>query len=83
MQTIRTLGKAGDDGILHLDIPAGAPNAEFEVVVVLQPKAPEPRPEAPEAPGWPPGFIEQTAGSIQDETFRRHDQGEFEKRLEF
>ena len=39
--------------------------------------------EAPEAPGWPPGFIEQTAGSIQDETFRRHDQGEFEKRLEF
>jgi len=31
---------------------------------------------------WPPGFIESTFGSIQDESFIRHPQGEFEQRLE-
>jgi hypothetical protein len=40
METHRTLGKAGDDGVLHLDIPVGAPNSEFEVIIVLQPKTP-------------------------------------------
>ena len=82
MQTHHTLGRAGDDGVLHLDVPVGAPNAEFEVVVVLQPKTTATKPQAPGDLGWPPGFFEQTAGSIQDPTFRRHDQGEFEKRLE-
>jgi hypothetical protein len=80
METYRSLGKVGEDGVLHLDIPVGAPNSEFEVVVVLQPRAAATRPEDL---GWPPGYFEQTAGSIQDPTFRRHDQGEFEKRLEF
>jgi hypothetical protein len=73
MQTLRTLGKADNDGVLHLAIPVGAANAEFEVVVVLQPRAREAATRTPEDLGWPPGFIEQTAGSIQDETFRRHD----------
>src|SRR4051812_16182936 len=84
MQTHHSLGKADDDGVLHLDIPVGTPNAEFEAVVVLQPKARdrESQPRTPEELGWPPGFIERTAGSIQDPTFRRHAQGEFEKRLE-
>jgi hypothetical protein len=35
-----------------------------------------------EAPGWPAGFFEKTFGSIDDETFFRHPQGEYEKRLE-
>src|SRR5262249_7561608 len=83
MQTHHTSGKAGDDGILHVDIPVGVPNSEFEVVVVLQPKAVVTKPHTSEDLGWPPGFFEQTAGSIQDPTFRRHDQGEFEKRLDF
>jgi hypothetical protein len=83
MRTHCTLGKAGSDGILHLDIAVGAPGAEFEVVVVLQPKVPAETPVTPENPGWPPRFFDETAGSIQDPTFRRHDQGEFEKRPEF
>ncbi len=82
METYRNLSKVGDDGILHLDIPVGATNAEFEVVVVLQPKASAAKPEVSENLGWPPGYFERTAGSIQDPTFRRHDQGEFEKRLD-
>jgi hypothetical protein len=36
----------------------------------------------PEELGWPPGYFEQTAGAIQDETFTRPPQGEVEKRLE-
>ncbi len=83
MKTHRTLGRAGEDGVLHLDIPVGEPNAEFEVIVVLQPKAAASRPKTPEELGWPPGFFEKTAGTIQDPTFRRYDQGEFEKRLDF
>ena len=80
MQTHRTLSKAGRDGVLHLQIPVGTPDAEFEVIVVLQPSRPTSAPAAPEDLGWPPGFFEQTAGSIQDPTFRPTDQGEFETR---
>jgi hypothetical protein len=32
------------------------------------------------AHGWPPHFIAQTAGSIDDPTFIRHAQGEAEER---
>ncbi len=83
MRTHCTLGKAGRDGILHLDIAVGDPDAEFEVVVVLQPRVHAETLETPESLGWPPRYFEETAGSIQDPTFRRHDQGEFEKRVEF
>jgi hypothetical protein len=82
MQTHCTVGKADDDGVLHLDVPVGAPNGEFEVLVVLQPRVRGSHARTPEDLGWPPGFFEETAGSIHDPTFRRHDQGEFEKRLE-
>ena len=33
------------------------------------------------AHGWPPGFFAHTAGSIDDPTFIRHDQGAPEERL--
>ncbi|MCI0700294.1 MAG: hypothetical protein L0241_04350, partial [Planctomycetia bacterium] len=45
---------------------------EFEVAVVIAPKlaATEPtKPKTPEELGWPPGFLESTYGSIQDEKF--------------
>jgi hypothetical protein len=83
MQTHRTLGKAGRDGVLHLEIPVGAPDAEFEVVVVLRPNLRDSTPANPEDLGWPPHFFEETAGSIQDPTFRWHYQGEGERRSEF
>ena len=38
MQTVRVSEKTGSDGILHLRIPVGQPEAEFEAVVVLQPR---------------------------------------------
>jgi len=70
METIRVLEKTGKDGALHLHIPLGKPEAEFEVVVIVQPKA--------ETSSWPPGYFD-LAGSITDETFLRHPQGELPK----
>ena len=35
-----------------------------------------------QAADWPPGYFESTLGSITDETFIRHPQGEYEERLE-
>lgn len=80
MQTIRTIARADAEGILRLDIRA-TPESEYEVVVVLQPRPAESRPQTPEELGWPPGYFEDVIGSWQGEFVR--DQGEFEKREEF
>ena len=47
MQTISATGITGPDGTLTLSIPVGWPNAEFEAVIVLQP-----RPTALAADPW-------------------------------
>ena len=82
MQTIRVLEKTGKDGYLHLDIPLGSPESEFEVVVVVQPTMPPTPAGTPEKLGWPPGYFEETHGSIMDETFSRPSQGELPKPVE-
>jgi hypothetical protein len=38
MQTIHVLEKTGKDGMLSLRIPLGKPEAEYEVLVVVQPR---------------------------------------------
>ncbi len=73
MQTIRVLEKAGKDGVLSLRIPVGQPEAEYEVLVVMQIRTVA---GAPDDRGWPPGYFEKTFGSINDETFVRPPQGE-------
>ncbi len=82
MSTIHLSATAGPDGVLHLDIPAGGPGV-FDVQVTLTPKpsanGAETKP-TPEELGWPPGFIEQTFGSISDPAFKRYPQGEYEER---
>jgi hypothetical protein len=83
MQTIRVLEKTGKDGTLHLDIPLGKPETEFEVVVVVQPKETSAGTGTPEERGWPPGYFENTFGSITDETFIRAAQGDLPKPVEF
>jgi hypothetical protein len=76
MDTIRVLEKTGKDGALHLRIPLGKPDAEFEVLVIVQPRS-----AAPDDNGWPPGYFD-LAGSITDETFKRQPQGELPKPIE-
>ena len=72
--------KVGPDGVLTLRVTVGKDDANKEVVVTVQ---------SAEALAAPPltrdewiKRIGETAGSIQDPTFRRHDQGEYERRQE-
>ena len=80
MQTIRILEKTGKDGALSLHIPLGKPEAEFEVLIVVQPKNTAP---GPKELGWPPGYFEDTFGSIDDDTFVRQPQGELPRPVVF
>ena len=83
MKTIETTQIAGPDKLLHITIPVDEANRPYRMVIVLMPE-PEPEPQtASEKKGWPPGFIESTYGSIQDESFIRQPQGEYERQLEF
>jgi hypothetical protein len=80
MQTLHRVFKADANGVLHIDLPVGLAGGEYDVVLVWQMKPPAPE-GSPESRGWPPGFLEQTYGSIQDEAFRRYPQGEAEDRM--
>ena len=82
MQTVRVLEKTGKDGVLHLRIPVGHPEAEFEAVIVLQPK-PTAVPSTLEERGWPQGYFDETFGSIDDETFVLQPQGELSPAVDF
>jgi hypothetical protein len=64
--------------VLSLRIPLGKPETEYEVLIVVQAKAAA----TPEERGWPPGYFENTYGSIDDETFFRHPQGELPRPVE-
>ena len=67
MSNIVLHSRSGQDGVLHLEVPVGQPNADFEVEVVIRPKL----------SGFvlPPGYFD-LIGSIDDETFVRPPQGE-------
>lgn len=66
MTNIVIHSRSGPDGKLHLEVPVGRADTEFEVEVVA-------RPMTPEGKGWPPGYFE-LFGSIDDETFTVHPQ---------
>jgi hypothetical protein len=67
MTSIVLHSTSGPDGKLHLEVPVGTPNTEFEVEVAVRPKGPEGK-------GWPPGYF-ALFGSINDDTFVRAPQG--------
>ena len=69
MQTMRVSEKSDKDGVLHLRIPVGLPDAEFEAIIVFRPKTLPAPASTPEDRGWPPGYFENTCGSIDDDTF--------------
>ena len=75
MSSILIRSRSGPDSKLHLEVPVGQPNAEFEVEVVVRPKGPN-------GEGWPPGYFD-LFGSIDDETFVRPPQGELPPPVEF
>ncbi len=71
MQTIHVLEKTGKDGTLHLHIPLGKPESEFDVVVYVQPKGTTADAGTPAS--WPDLFFE--AIRIDDAAFARPPQG--------
>jgi hypothetical protein len=83
MQTVRLVETTGKDGVLSLRIPVGEPEARCEIVVVVQPNIPSGGESTPEERGWPPGYFDDVPGSITDETFFRHPQGENPKPISF
>src|SRR5437868_13738472 len=50
MTSIVFHSKSGPDSKLHLDIPVGTPNAEYDVEVMV-------RPTPLQGQGWPPGYF--------------------------
>jgi hypothetical protein len=73
MSTIVVHTRSGLDGMLHLEVPVGQPDTEFEVEVVVRPKA--------AVRSLPPGYFD-LLGSVDDVTLVRPPQGELPPALE-
>jgi hypothetical protein len=73
MKTIEITQRTGEDKLLKLTIPVEQANQRYRMVIVLEPEADAQLPES-KTSVWPPGFIESTYGSIQDESFVRQPQ---------
>ena len=80
MSPIVKRSKIGEDGILNLSIPIGKSCANQEVRITIEPFE-EARSSEMSVGQWKQ-FVEETAGSIEDDSFHRHSQGEFEQRQE-
>jgi hypothetical protein len=75
----------GDDGILHIQLPAEIANQELDVVVVFQPVTQESASsvsKTPEELGYSPKFLEEVIGSWEGEPLERPEQLPFETREE-
>ena len=77
MNTVRKICESDERGTAHVDVPVGVPGRRVEVVIVWQEVDTA---DTPEARGWPPGWFESTAGAIDDPSFVRSPQGEYETR---
>lgn len=80
METFEYSTRVGADGALDLHVNLGPTQANREVKVVIQPAAHR-RADQMTQEEWV-RFVEETAGSIDDPTFVRHDQGQYEDRGE-
>lgn len=80
MKSIKTRSLVGKDGILHLDIPVGIQDKEFEVMVIYQPIELSTTGKTPEELGWNPGFFDEVIGGWVGEPLVREPQGEYETR---
>jgi hypothetical protein len=81
MTRIELTSRVDADGVLRLNVPIGSGEANHDVRVIVEGSAPTAR-DAPLSQEEWRRFVRRTAGSIQDPTFVRHSQGEYEKREE-
>lgn len=87
MQSVKLKAHIGPDGLLKLELPTELANTDLEVLVVMQPLEASKaingnKALTPEELGWPPGFFEQTAGSLSDDPIVIEPEGDFEVREE-
>ncbi|MBS0262311.1 MAG: hypothetical protein JSS02_10205 [Planctomycetes bacterium] len=68
MSNLLIHSRSGPDSKLHLEVPVGEPNADFEVEILVRSKKMS-------GEGWPPSYFD-LFGSVTDETFVRPPQGE-------
>ena len=67
-----------------LIVPAELRNRRVEIIMLpLDEVAPNGKPAAVDANGWPLGFFEETEGRWSGEPLVREPQGDYETRLEF
>jgi len=73
MHTFPARARTATDGTLSLAIPTGLPDADVDVLVVLD--------VVPDSAanlaghGWPAGYFEEYFGALRDEGVIRHPQG--------
>ena len=68
-------------GTVTLTIPPEIAAQDVELVVMFEPVTLTQTTELPtEATGWPPGFLERTAGAWRGEPLTREPQGKYEER---
>jgi hypothetical protein len=79
MLTFPAKARTATDGTLSLAIPTGLPDADVEVLVILEPAS------RTQTTGreWPAGFFEKYFGALRDEGLQRQSQGEAEEREPF
>jgi hypothetical protein len=65
MKNIVLRSTSGPDGKLHLEVPVGQADTEFEVELVVRPKTMERK--------FPPGYFD-LIGSVDDDTLTVHPQ---------
>lgn len=75
MNRLIVKSRIGADGVLHVSVPIGVADANRDVQVTIEPAETKGMTQD-EWRAW----VQATAGSIADPTFRRHEQGEFEQR---
>lgn len=75
--TIPARSRTAADGTLRLDVATGLPDAEVEVVVIVERVGAAPREATPR--GWPEGFFE-LYGSLRDSGLERPPQLPVEER---
>jgi hypothetical protein len=81
MTILQMQSRVGPDGVLVLSVPVGAENANREVKVIVDSiDEPKTGPKMTQAE-WQQ-FVRSTAGSIDDPTFVRPDQGQLQDRGE-
>ena len=80
MRTIHVVQEAGADKTLRVTIPVDQARRRYQIVIILEAEPEAVSHPSPEELGWPPGYFEATAGSVQDDTFVRPPQGEYETR---